>query len=60
MSACVDDIHYYFPYQLIHNPGRDTVEETPLAHACARGFLGIVELLVSKGAKLNYRCSVQC
>ena len=34
------------------------MEETPLAHACAKGFLDIVELLVLYGADLNYLCSV--
>ena len=35
-----------------------TVEETPLAHACSRGFLGIVELLIDSGSDVNYLCSV--
>ena len=39
--------------------GDGTVEETPLAHACARGFLKIVELLIQKGADMNYLCSVR-
>ncbi len=34
------------------------VEETPLAHACAHGYLEIAELLISSGADVNYLCSV--
>ncbi len=34
------------------------VEETPLAHACARGFLKIVQVLIKKGANANFLCSV--
>ncbi len=34
------------------------VEETPLAHACGRGFLGIVQVLIEKGANANFLCSV--
>ncbi len=34
------------------------VEETPLAHACACGYLEIAELLISLGADVNYLCSV--
>ncbi len=34
------------------------VEETPLAHACARGFLEIVKVLIEKGANVNFLCSV--
>ena len=35
-----------------------TVEETPLAQACARGFLEIVKLLILNGADVNYLCLV--
>ena len=35
-----------------------TVEETPLSHACARGFLDIAELLIQNQADVNYLCSV--
>ena len=38
--------------------GGGTVEETPLAHACSRGFLEIARLLVHMGANVNYLCSV--
>ena len=34
------------------------IEETPLGHACARGFLTIVKLLISYGADVNFMCSV--
>ncbi len=40
------------------NPGYGSVEETPLSHACARGFLDIVMLLVEK-ADVNRLCSVR-
>ncbi len=36
----------------------DEVEETPLAHACACGFLKIVQVLIEKGANVNFLCSV--
>ena len=35
-----------------------SVEETPLALACARGFKRIVELLLRHNANLNFMCSV--
>lgn len=34
------------------------VEETPLAHACARGFLQIVQLLIAANADINFKCAV--
>ena len=34
------------------------VEETPLAHACARGFLNIVKLLINSEVDVNFKCSV--
>lgn len=36
------------------------VEETPLAHACACGYLDMVKLLISHKANVNYKCSVSC
>ena len=45
--------------QIVSNPMMSGfVEETPLAHACAQGFLNIVKLLISYGADVNFRCSV--
>ena len=45
--------------QIITNPLlAGFVEETPLAHACARGFLDIVKLLLSHKADVNFKCSV--
>lgn len=35
-----------------------SVEETPLAAACARGFKRIAEFLIECGANVNYKCSV--
>ena len=35
-----------------------SVEETPLAHACATGNLKMVKLLVENGANMNQLCSV--
>ena len=35
-----------------------SVEETPLAAACARGFKRIAEFLIQCGADINYKCSV--
>ena len=35
-----------------------TVEETPLADACARGKQKMAEMLVTYGAKVNWLCSV--
>ena len=35
-----------------------SVEETPLAAACARGFKRIAEFLIQCGANVNYKCSV--
>ena len=34
------------------------VEETPLSHACARGFLDIVKLLIIFQADVNFKCAV--
>jgi len=34
-----------------------SVEETPLASACARGYRDIAELLIYSGANINYLCS---
>jgi len=34
-----------------------SVEETPLASACARGYRDIAELLIYNGANVNYLCS---
>ena len=34
-----------------------SVEETPLAHACARGLEKIVTLLIDRGANVNFMCS---
>jgi len=36
-----------------------SVEETPLASACARGYRDIAELLIYSGANINYLCSVR-
>ena len=35
-----------------------SVEETPLASACARGYRDIAELLICSGANVNFMCSV--
>ena len=37
-----------------------SVQETPLAHACARGFQDIAELLIQNKANVNFLCSVRC
>lgn len=34
------------------------VEVTPLADACARGFLNVAKTLLEHGANVNYMCSV--
>ena len=34
-----------------------SVEETPLAHACARGFEKLINLLIDHGANVNFKCS---
>lgn len=45
--------------QIVTNPLiSGFVEETPLAHACARGYLDMVKLLISHKANVNYKCSV--
>jgi ankyrin repeat protein len=33
-----------------------SVEETPLSHACARGFLDITDYLIQNNADVNYLC----
>lgn len=40
-----------------HHLMMGSVELTPLAHACALGFEKIVNLLIDKGADINYKCS---
>ena len=35
-----------------------SVEETPLAHACAQGFLRVAELLIENNADVNFLNSV--
>jgi len=60
---------YYYFYFVIRNPTSalqyisselttGSVEETPLAAACARGFKRIAEFLIQCGANVNYKCSV--
>ena len=39
-------------------PFSGQVEETPLACACALGFLEIVQMLLDAGADVKYKCSV--
>jgi len=36
-----------------------SVEETPLASACARGYRDLAELLICSGANINFMCSGQ-
>ena len=51
--------HLVYSLQFQTNPMiQGAVEETPLAHACARGFIDMVQLLIKAGADLNFRCSV--
>lgn len=38
--------------------GSGFVEETPLAHACACGFLNIVKVLLKYDVEVNFTCSV--
>ena len=45
---------------ITREPFRGEVEETPLACACALGFLEIVKMLIDAGANANYKCSVSC
>ena len=49
-----------FTQMIAREPISGQVEETPLACACALGFLEVVKMLVDAGADTNYKCSVSC